>query len=101
MSFKHKYSGNYFNVCACYLPPQGSSRYVSAQEFYDHLLTNIYEYQPLGQFIICGDFNSRIGDMPDFIEGVDMLPDRDVVDFNMNTYGEFLCKFLMIIIVAF
>ena len=27
--------------------------------------SNIYEYQHLGQLIICGDFNSRIGDMPD------------------------------------
>ena len=54
-------------------PPYGSSLYVSAQEFTDHLLTNIYDFQHLGKFIICGDFNSRIGDMPDFIEGVDAV----------------------------
>ena len=47
-----------FNVCTCYLHPNGASRYVSAQEFYDTLLTNIYEYQHLGKFLICGDFNS-------------------------------------------
>ena len=32
-----------------------------------------YDFQHLGKFIICGDFNSRIGDMPDFIEGVDAV----------------------------
>ena len=44
VSFKDKRSGECFNVCACYLPANGSSRYISAQEFYDTLLTNIYEY---------------------------------------------------------
>ena len=89
VSFKHKPS------FVCYLPPHGSSRYVSAHEFYDQLLTNIYEYQHLGQFIICGDFNSRIGDMPDYIEGVDFLPEKNVIDFSKNSYGEYLCKFLI------
>ena len=31
--------------------------------------------------------------MPDFIEGVDAVPDRNIVDFIKNMYGEFLCKF--------
>ena len=61
VSFKHKSSNECFNICVCYLPPHGSSRYVNANEFYDQLLTNIYEYQHFGQFIIhvCGYFNSR------------------------------------------
>ena len=95
VSFKDKVSNICFNVCTCYLPPHGSSRYVSAQEFYDQLLTNIYEYQHLGKFILCGDFNSRIGDMADFIEGVDVIQDRNVIDYSKNMYGEFLCNFLI------
>ena len=95
VSFKHKTSNECFNICVCYLPPHGSSRYVNVHDFYDKLLTNIYEYQHLGQFIICGDFNSRIGDMPDHIEGVDSIPSRNVVDFTKNSYGEYLCKFLI------
>ena len=60
----------------CLLSPHGSSRYVNAHEFYNQLLANIhvYEYQHLSQFIICGDFYSRIGDMPGYIECVDILP---------------------------
>ncbi len=30
---------------------------------------------------MCGDFNSRVGNASDFIEGVDMIPERDTVDF--------------------
>ena len=35
---------------------------------------------------ICRDFNSRIGDMLDFIEGVDVITDRNVIDFGINKY---------------
>ena len=93
--FQHKSSNKCFTVCVCYLPPNGSSRYVNAHEVYDQLLTNIHEYQHAGQYIICGDFNSRNGDVPDHIEGVDILPSRNVLDITKNSYGEFLCKFLI------
>lgn len=46
------------------------------------------------QFYICGDFNGRTGDQEDFIPGVDNLPDRNVVDFQINKEGESLCDFL-------
>ena len=95
VSFKDRKSNCCFNVCTCYLPPHGSSRYVDAEEFYDKLLANIYEYQHLGKFIICGDFNSRMGDMADFIEGVDTIQERNIIDYSKNMYGEFLCKFLV------
>ena len=30
-----------------------------------------------------GDFNSRCGDLKDYIEGVDNLCDREIVDFGL------------------
>lgn len=36
----------------------------------------------------------RIGEMSDFIEGVDDIPQRDVIDFTKNQYGDVFCKFL-------
>ena len=63
------------------------------RSFYYQLLTNIYEYQHLGQFIICSDFNSMICDMPDYIEGVGFLPERNVIDFTKNSYCEYVCKY--------
>ena len=33
--------------------------------------------------------------MPDYIEGVEFLPERNVIEFTKNSYGEYLCKFLI------
>ena len=57
--------------CVCYLPPENSSRQADVHAFFDHLLTSIYNYQNEGVIFICGDFNSRCGDLYDFIAGVD------------------------------
>ena len=101
VSFKDRKSNYCFNVCTCYLPPHGSSRYVDAEEFYDKLLANIYEYQHLGKFIICGDFNSRLGDMADFIEGVDTIQERNIIDYSKICMANFFVNFLSTAIAAF
>ena len=79
----------------CYLPPENSSRYFDANSFFDNLLSDIYKYQNEGILYVCGDFNSRCGGLDDFIRGVDCIPDRDVLDFNLNKYGEMLIDFLI------
>ena len=35
------------------------------------------------------------GNLDDFIRGVDSIPDRDVLDFNLNKYEEMLIEFLI------
>lgn len=82
-------------LAVCYLPPSNSTRHVNAPDFFDTLLGNIHEYQQLGLTVICRDFNSRIGDMPDCIERVDAVPPRDVVDYQpCSSQGELLLEFL-------
>ena len=44
---------------------------------------------------VCGDFNGRCGDLDDFIRGVDCIPDREIIDFHLNKYGELLIDFLI------
>ena len=44
---------------------------------------------------ICGDFNSRIGDMSDFNKGIDVVPNRNIVDFTCNDYGSVMIDFLI------
>ena len=83
------------NVCVCYLPPYGSSRQCDVFDFYDDLLTMIYLYQNDGMFYVCGDFNSRCGNGIDFMEGIDHIPHREILDFKMNSYGEVLLDFLI------
>ena len=64
-------------------------------EYFDSLLTKVYQYQSMGQYYICGDFNSRLGDLVDYIEGVDDVPPRDVLDFSKNAHGQYFCNFLI------
>jgi hypothetical protein len=82
--------------CACYLPPEGTTRYVDPHAFYDTLLAQVLVYQEeCDLFYLCGDFNGRCGNLPDFIEGVDSVCERQVLDTTVNKYGELLCDFLL------
>ena len=53
---------------------------MNANEWFDNLLFQITQYQGIGEFYICGDFNGRChrGEMEDFIEGADHLPERQI-----------------------
>ena len=55
----------------------------------------MYTYQNDGELFICGDFNSRCGDIEDCIESVDNIDYRKVLDYNVNKYGHFLIDFLL------
>ena len=94
LKLEHKQSGHKFTVCICYLPPEGSSRRCDGEAFYSDLMLKFYDYQNDGDVIICGDFNSRCGDESDYIEGVDNIPSREVIDFKLNPYGQLLLDFL-------
>ena len=54
-----------------------------------------YEYQNEGLICVCGDFNSRCGDLDDLIRGVDEFCDREVIDFSLNKYGKILIDFFI------
>ena len=84
-----------FYVCVCYLPPIDSVRNVNASIFFDTLLSQVYRYQNSGPIMLCGDYNGRSGNIPDFIEGVDDICDRNVVDFTVNKHGQIMCEFLL------
>ncbi|CAC5394515.1 unnamed protein product [Mytilus coruscus] len=75
---------NIFYACVVYLPPENSTRAVNVDEFLESLMTQIYTIPNGKQCYLCGDFNSRCGDLNDFVEGVDTLPERQVVDYKTN-----------------
>ncbi|MEW8548010.1 MAG: endonuclease/exonuclease/phosphatase family protein, partial [Candidatus Thiodiazotropha sp.] len=95
VKFKHKLSDYKLNLCVCYLPPANSSRNVDCEEFFTELLKKVYEYQNDGELLICGDFNARCGDECDFIEGVDPIPPRNVLDEHCNAHGYQFIDFLV------
>ena len=45
---------------------------------------------------LCGDFNARVGNGKDIIEGLDDfdLPDRKVLDATKNSHGDALLEFM-------
>ena len=80
------HTGEQLKFCVCYLPPANSTRNVNSQEYFDLLMSQVYEYQHNWLITIFGDFNVRIGENEDFIAGVDNLPPRNVIDFQTNQY---------------
>ena len=95
LKLKHRVSDDKLNICICYIPPDRSSRKCDAEAFFTDLMTKVYEYQNEGDIIICGDFNARCGDESDYIEGVDNVPPREVIDHKLNSYGQLLIDFLV------
>ena len=82
-------------VCVCYLPPEHSWRHMDVDSFFSDLMKKVYEYQNDDHLVICGDFNARIGCESDYIEGVDDVKPREVIDETLNSYGDHLLDFLI------
>ena len=68
---------------------------MDAADFYETLLANVYRFQKTGPFLIMGDLNSRCANAQDYTEGVDIVEERDVVDYSSNSYGQLLIQFLI------
>lgn len=84
-----------FYVCVIYLPPENSTRAVNIHEFMETLMTQLYTIPQGNMFYLCGDWNSRSSGLSDSIEGIDSLPERNVIDFQTNGYGSIFCDFLI------
>jgi hypothetical protein len=82
-------------LCVCYLPPKTSSYKVEGDIFFDTLLEQIYCYQNEGIVCICGDINARYGIQQDYIEGVDDVKPREIIDYGENNYGDLFLDHLI------
>ena len=65
------------------------------EAFYCSLLEQVYSYQNEGKLFICGYLNSRVGDDSDYIEGVDDVKPRNIMDYTSNANGDLLTDFLV------
>ncbi len=79
LKFASKNTQIVFTACICYLTPQNFARSTDGSDFYETLLSQMYVYQNIEMMFIC----------------VDSIIDRDVVDFDVNSYGESLIDFLI------
>lgn len=90
----NKVNDGCLNLCVCYNAP-ATSPYCKGQDYFDTLLGKLYVNQTTGDYIIGGDFNARMGDLPDYIEGSDDIQERNVIDDIKNTAGDNLANFLI------
>lgn len=90
-----KFGNQELLCCVCYLPPIESTRDIDCNDFLDTLTSQIHMYCKGSQFYLCGDFNARVSNLDDYIQGIDNIKDRNVVDYKCNKYGELLCDFLI------
>ena len=56
-------------------------------------MMKFYDYQNEGDIIVLGDFNMRCEDEADYIEDVDDIPLREIVDDKLNPCGQLLIDF--------
>ena len=93
LKFTNRIDSSVFVLFVCYLPPDGSTRTVDADAFVNELMKKMYEYQSEGEIILSGDFNARLGSEPDYIEGVDIVKQREIIDESTNSYCDILSDF--------
>ena len=86
-------SGNSLVIYCVYLPPEGSKYSIGNEQLLNSLTVEIYRQNEVDNMIICGDFNTRIGNKQDTPQWDD-FPKRKVLDETMNSYGQRLITFV-------
>ncbi|VDI49336.1 Hypothetical predicted protein [Mytilus galloprovincialis] len=93
VKFTSKSTDFSFTVFSCYSPPEGSIRGRNSQNFFSHLLLNIYDQSESDVIVICVDFNSRIGTL-NYFSDFDSIRSRTLIDKTVNQHGKSLLEFL-------
>lgn len=94
IQLQHVVSKYSLALLSCYLPPEGST-WSDPQKMYNNLLVKMYNLVNFAVVYVCGDFNSRIGSLADWICDSDLgITQRVCLDDTINTQGEMLIEFL-------
>ncbi len=91
--FKNKATGYSFMVYSIYLPPESSTFYCDAPDFFNKLLVEIYKNISFDALYFVGDINARVGSLKD-TTGLDNLTHRKSLDDSQNNHGKAFIEFL-------
>ena len=91
----HKESKYSILLINCYLPPENSLYDRDAVGFFAHILSFIYQHCDCDLIQMCGDINSKLGKLIDYIPEVDVVPPRIILDDATNRQGSVFCEFLL------
>lgn len=94
LQFTCKYSDYTFVVFTSYLPPENSVWGRDASGFFAHILAQVYLCSTCDDLYICGDLNSRIGNLQDCDAELDDIPTRQNIDDTINQHGYTFREFL-------
>ena len=91
----HKANTQQIAVASVYLPPEASEYGKNGEAFFNHLLNQSYILSDVDIFILGGDLNARINADSDYIQGVDAIPKRILLDEGKNKHGASFVDFLI------
>ncbi len=91
--FTHKVTGYRFMIYSVYLPPENSTFYNNAPEFFNRLLIEVYKYVDIDALYFIGDVNSRIGSLNDCTD-LDNVMSRKNLEEENNNHGKAFVEFL-------
>ena len=91
----------YIFICLCYNVPEGSSRQglIDNIDIYDRIADHMVHIQNITNnrcaflFLVCGDFNARTSNFPDYVEDdtsehIHALPDDHLADTPLGRVSE-------------
>ena len=88
LELKNIHTNRCINVIGTYIPPDKSSHADYNEHIFQALLELLFELSEKSDFtMVCGDMNARVGNRKDYIETVDDLPTRTIVDEVVNDQG--------------
>ena len=96
IQFVDKLSKYTIILFSCYLPPDNSSYASNVNDYFAHLSSKVYLHCNADIFMLCGDFNARVGNMKDTILCDKGIPERKIIDVcHSNVHGEIFIDFLL------
>ena len=84
----HKIVDLTFAVYCCYLPPEDFPWGHDSNAFFGHLLAQTFLNSHLEHVFVCGDVNTKLGTLVDYIEGIDNIPPIILIDNAKKTATE-------------
>ena len=81
-------------VFCVYLPPEGSKYALDNEQVLNKLTIELYRHSEADQVFVCGDFNTRIGEMDDNVLAGATSPPQVPLDLTTNLQGTRLINFV-------
>ncbi len=78
-----------------YVPPENLVYGHHVEVIFDNLTNLLYLHNSYDMTFVMGDFNSRIGELEDYVEEVDMIDTHCCIDEETNNHGYAFIDFLL------